>query len=174
MLDSKLLRTDPRAVRAKLKIKGYEFDVERFEALEAERRVLQTEMEQLQSERNAISRSIGKAKAAGEDIEPIKAQVGDLGTRLDAAKARFAELQETLQTFLNGVPNLPDASVPAGSDESDNMEVDRWGEPRSSTSSPEIMWIWPATAPSISKWRRRSQAAGSWSCAAARSVCTGR
>ncbi len=129
MLDSKLLRTDPRAVQAKLKIKGYEFDVERFEALEAERRVLQTEMERLQGERNAISRSIGKAKAAGEDIEPIKAQVGDLGTRLDAAKVQFAELQEKLQTFLNGVPNLPDASVPEGSDEADNVEVDRWGEP---------------------------------------------
>ena len=129
MLDSKLLRTDPRAVQAKLKTKGYEFDVERFEALEAERRVLQTEMEQLQSERNTISKSIGRAKAAGEDIEPIKAQVGDLGTRLDAAKAQFAELQETLQTFLNGVPNLPDASVPEGSDEADNVEVDRWGEP---------------------------------------------
>ena len=65
MLDSKLLRTDPQAVQAKLRIKGFDFDVERFEALEAERRVLQTQTEQLQSERNAKSKSIGQAKAAG-------------------------------------------------------------------------------------------------------------
>ena len=74
-------------------------------------------------------RSIGKAKAAGEDIEPLKAEVGDLGARLDDAKARFAVLQDDLQEFLRGVPNLPDDSVPEGKDESDNVEVDRWGEP---------------------------------------------
>jgi len=137
MLDSKLLRTDPKAVQAKLKVKGFDFDVERFEALESERRVLQTETEQLQSERNAKSKAIGKAKAAGEDIEPLKAEVGDLGQRLDAAKARFAELQESLQAFLQGVPNLPDDSVPEGSDEADNVEVDRWGEPPSFNFEPK-------------------------------------
>ena len=129
MLDSKLLRANPEAVRAKLKVKGFDFDVDRFEALEAERRVLQTETEQLQSERNAKSRSIGQAKAAGEDIEPLKAEVGDLGARLDDAKARFAVLQDDLQEFLRGVPNLPNDSVPEGKDEEDNVEVDRWGEP---------------------------------------------
>lgn len=129
MLDSKLLRTDPRAVREKLKVKGFDFDVDRFEALEAERRVLQAETERLQSERNAKSKAIGQAKAAGEDIEPLKAEVGDLGARLDEAKSRFASLQDDLQEFLRGVPNLPDDSVPAGRDEEDNVEVDRWGEP---------------------------------------------
>lgn len=128
MLDSKLLRTDPEAVQAALKVKGFEFDAARFEALEAERRVLQTETEALQSERNAKSKSIGKAKAAGEDIEPLLAAVGDLGERLDAAKSRFAQLQEELQAFLRGVPNLPHESVPEGADETDNVEVDRWGK----------------------------------------------
>ena len=128
MLDSKLLRTDPEAVQAALKVKGFEFDAARFEALEAERRVLQTETEALQSERNAKSKSIGKAKAAGEDIEPLLAAVGDLGERLDAAKSRFAQLQEELQAFLRGVPNLPHESVPEGADETGNVEVDRWGK----------------------------------------------
>ncbi len=137
MLDSKVLRADPEAVRAKLKVKGFDFDVDRFEALEAERRVLQTETEQLQSERNAKSRSIGQAKAAGEDIEPLKAEVGDLGVRLDAAKGRFDALQEDLQTFLQGIPNLPDDSVPVGKDETDNVEVDRWGEPPSFNFEPK-------------------------------------
>ena len=129
MLDSKVLRTDPKAVQAKLKVKGFDFDVARFEALEAERRILQTETESLQSERNAKSKAIGKAKAAGEDIEPLKAEVGDLGERLDDAKSRFAVLQDDLQEFLRGVPNLPDDSVPVGRDEEDNVEVERWGEP---------------------------------------------
>jgi seryl-tRNA synthetase len=128
MLDSKTLRADPKSAAERLKIKGYAFDVARFEALEAERRVLQTETEQLQNERNTKSKSIGKAKAAGEDIAPLVAEVGDLGARLDEAKERFGTLQEELQEFLQGVPNLPDDSVPAGADESDNMEVDRWGE----------------------------------------------
>ncbi|MGE0622573.1 MAG: serine--tRNA ligase [Pseudomonadales bacterium] len=129
MLDSKLLRTDPDAVRARLKLKGYDFDVDKFEALEAERRLLQTETERLQNERNTKSRGIGKAKAAGEDIGPLLAEVGDLGERLDAVKGRFAALQADFQTFLSGVPNLPDASVPEGTDESANVEVDRWGSP---------------------------------------------
>jgi seryl-tRNA synthetase len=128
MLDSKALRADPEAIRARLKVKGFEFDVERFAALESERRVLQTETESLQNERNSKSKSIGKAKAAGEDIAPLVAEVGDLGERLDAAKEKFAAVQEALQAFLREVPNLPDASVPEGEDESHNVEVDRWGQ----------------------------------------------
>ncbi|HEY5645004.1 MAG TPA: serine--tRNA ligase [Pseudomonadales bacterium] len=129
MLDSKLLRANPQAVCDRLRIRGYQFDVARFEALEAERRVVQLETERLQNERNTKSKAIGKAKAAGEDIAPLLAEVGDLGQRLDAAKAQFAELQDTLHRLLSGLPNLPDASVPEGSDESQNVEVDRWGEP---------------------------------------------
>jgi len=129
MLDSKLLRTEPEAVRARLRLKGYDFDVARFEALESERRVLQTETERLQNERNTKSKAIGKAKSAGEDIAPLLAEVGDLGARLDAVKEQFAGIQTAMRAFLSGVPNLPDASVPEGADESANVEVDRWGSP---------------------------------------------
>ncbi len=136
MLDSKLLRTDPKAVQARLKVKGFDFDVARYEALESERRVLQTETEQLQSERNAKSKAIGQAKAAGEDIEPLKAEVGDLGKRLDEAKSRFAVLQDDLQEFLRGVPNLPDDSVLRGRTRKTTLKLVAGASHRSSTSSP--------------------------------------
>jgi len=128
MLDLRALRQDPDAVRERLKIRGFEFDSERFESLEAERRVLQSETERLQNERNTKSKAIGKAKAAGKDIAPLLAEVGDLGERLEATQARFTRLQEEYQAFLRGVPNLPDESVPAGATDADNVEVDRWGE----------------------------------------------
>ena len=128
MLDSKTLRADPNSVRERLKIKGYDFDVERFETLESERRVLQSDTEQLQNERNTQSKAIGKAKSAGEDIAPLVAAVGDLGDRLDETKARLDAVQAGLFEILRGVPNLPDASVPAGADDSDNLEVELWGK----------------------------------------------
>ena len=114
MLDVRALRQDPRAFKDHLAVKGFDFDLARFEALEADRKVLQAETEQLQSERNEKSKSIGKAKAAGEDIQPLVAAVGDLGDRLDAAKAKLDTLQADYQEFLQAVPNLPDDSVPAG------------------------------------------------------------
>jgi len=127
MLDLKTLRADPEAARVLLKIKRFDFDSARFEALEADRKVLQAETEQLRNERNTKSKAIGKAKSAGEDIAPLLAEVGDLGERLTAAEDRFNALQEEYQAFLQGVPNLPDSSVPPGSDEADNQEIDRWG-----------------------------------------------
>ena len=137
MLDIKILRQDPEAVRQRLLTKGFELDVARFNALEAERKNLQSATEALQNERNTKSKSIGQAKANGEDIAPLVAAVGDLGDRLDVAKAQLAELQESYQTFLQGIPNLPDASVPEGRDEADNKEVARWGEPPSFNFSPK-------------------------------------
>ncbi len=127
MLDIKALRQDPQAFRARLLVKGFDFDLERFESLESQRKVLQSETEQLQNERNAKSKNIGKAKANGEDIQPLLAEVGDLGTRLDTVKAQFNTLQEDYQAFLRGVPNVPDVSVPEGGDEDDNVEVEQWG-----------------------------------------------
>ena len=99
----------------------------RFRELEDRRRVLQQETEQLQSERNSKSKGIGQAKASGEDIAPLLAEVAELGDRLDAAKARFDTLQDELNEFLRAVPNAPDAAVPAGTDEEDNVELHRWG-----------------------------------------------
>jgi seryl-tRNA synthetase len=131
MLDIKVLRDDPESVRDRLAVKGYLLDVSRVQALESERKRLQELTETLQNERNTRSKAIGKAKAAGEDIAPLLAEIGDLGDRLDAAKADFDALQETYQGFLREIPNLPDASVPAGNDENDNQEIGRWGERRS-------------------------------------------
>jgi seryl-tRNA synthetase len=129
MLDIKALRHDPNAVARQLEVKGFHLDVPEFAALEDERRRLQGETERLQNERNIRSKRIGQAKARGEDIQPLLEEVSDLGRRLDAVKADFEALSERLQAFLQGIPNVPDASVPAGRDESDNLELRRWGKP---------------------------------------------
>ena len=127
MLDVKRLRGDAEACARALETKGFTLDVERFTSLEESRRALQQATEELQAERNAKSKSIGQAKAQGEDIEPLLAEVGDLGDRLDAAKDKFNQLQGEMQAFLQAIPNMPDASVPAGKDEDDNVELHRWG-----------------------------------------------
>nr|WP_298415724.1 serine--tRNA ligase [uncultured Halomonas sp.] len=130
MLDPKLLRSDLDSVAKRLATRGFTLDVNRFETLETQRRELQTETERLQNERNTRSKAIGKAKASGEDIEPLLAEVSDLGERLDAAKAQLAENSAALDDFLTGLPNLPHESVPEGKDEDDNVELHRWGTPR--------------------------------------------
>lgn len=130
MLDPKIVRSNPEEVAELLKKKGYEFPVEQFVALENQRKELQVQTENLQSERNTRSKSIGKAKAAGEDIQPLLAEVADLGSKLDAAKAALNECQTDLENLLVGVPNIPDSSVPEGADEEDNVEVRTWGTPR--------------------------------------------
>lgn len=127
MLDIRSLREDPQAIADQLKLKGFDFDVARFQALEDERSKLQQQTETLQAERNAKSKSIGKAKSEGIDISPLVAEVGDLGDRLSEAKTGFETVQSELNALLSGVPNLPDASVPAGADEDANVELRRWG-----------------------------------------------
>jgi len=129
MLDIKLLRSDPEQVAQALRIKGYHFDVAGFISLEEQRKSLQQQTEDLQNERNVKSKSIGQAKAAGEDIAPLLAEVGDLGERLDQFKAAFGEVQEAMQTLLMSLPNIPHESVPAGKDESDNELRSTWGAP---------------------------------------------
>lgn len=129
MLDVKLLRRQPEALAARLRTRGYDLDIPAFQALERERKALQGETERLQQERNVRSKQIGAAKARGEDIAPLVAEVGDLGQRLSAAKAQFTALQERVQAFLLEVPNLPDASVPEGDGEADNQELRTWGRP---------------------------------------------
>ncbi|MCP1726737.1 seryl-tRNA synthetase [Natronospira proteinivora] len=131
MLDNKLLRSDLEGVAAKLGRRGYALDTARFAELEGERKSLQVRVEELRNERNTRSKSIGKAKAAGEDIEPLKAEVKQLGTSLDAAQERLTELQGELQDWQLSMPNLPDDSVPDGADEEENEEVRRWGTPGS-------------------------------------------
>ena len=128
MLDRNYLRRHAAEVRDALKVRGFDFDLDGFSALEIERKALQEQTEALQAERNARSRAIGAAKARGEDIAPRIAEVGDLGRRLDEARLRFDALRRELDSFLEGIPNLPDASVPAGDDEDDNVEIRSWGE----------------------------------------------
>jgi len=127
MLDPKIVRANPEEVAAQLLKKKYVFPVDAFKALENQRREVQIITENLQSERNTRSKSIGKAKASGEDIAPLLAQVNDLGSQLEEAKASLLKINEQLDDILLGVPNFPNADVPEGVDEEDNVEVRRWG-----------------------------------------------
>jgi len=130
MLDPNLLRNEPDAVAEKLARRGFKLDVETLRSLEERRKVLQVETENLQAERNSRSKSIGQAKARGEDIEPLRQEVNALGERLDAAKAELDALQNEIRDFALALPNLPADEVPLGKDDSENQEISRWGEPR--------------------------------------------
>ncbi|MGM3426123.1 serine--tRNA ligase [Pseudomonas benzopyrenica] len=130
MLDSKLVRTQTEEVAARLATRGYVLDVSLVESLEARRKAVQTRTETLQAERNARSKGIGQAKARGEDIAPLLAEVDRMGSELEEAKRELDLVQGELDALLLGLPNLPDASVPVGKDEADNVEVRRWGTPR--------------------------------------------
>jgi seryl-tRNA synthetase len=129
MLAPKLLRTDLRGVATGLARRGFVLDVERIEALEVRRKELQVAVQELQNERNTRSKAIGKAKAAGQDIQLLLAQVAELGDKLKAGQEGLDRLQGELSEIAMGIPNLPDPSVPDGRDESDNREERCWGEP---------------------------------------------
>src|SRR5690606_10963351 len=131
MLDSKLVRTQLQDVAARLATRGYQLDVARIEALEAQRKTVQTRTEQLQAERNSRSKSIGQAKARGEDITPLLAEVDQMGSDLESGKRELDGIQAELDAILLAIPNLPHESVPVGEDEEGNVEVSRWGTPRS-------------------------------------------
>ena len=130
MLDPKLIRNDLPAIAEKLATRGYQLDVAALQQLETKRKQFQVQTEEYQSERNTKSKSIGKAKAAGEDIQPLLDEVAGLGKKLDAAKLELDKVQTELDDIVMGIPNLPDESVPVGKDEEDNVEIRRWGEPR--------------------------------------------
>ncbi|MEQ4673741.1 serine--tRNA ligase [Providencia vermicola] len=130
MLDPNLLRTELDAVAEKLARRGFTLDVEKLRELEERRKVLQVETETLQADRNSRSKTIGAAKARGEDIEPLRLEVNQLGEKLDAAKAELDKLQQEIRDIALSIPNIPDDQVPDGRDDSDNVEVARWGEPR--------------------------------------------
>ncbi len=134
MIDPKLLRSDLASIAKQLKVKGFDLDCEAFLTLEAERKALQLEAESLQQERNAYAKSMGKlmgeAKAKGEDVEPLKLKGEKLKNDSAAADAALADVQVQLDDLVQGIPNLPHESVPAGSDENDNVEVRTWGTPK--------------------------------------------
>ena len=129
MLDPKLVRSNAEEIAQKLKKKKYDFDVSAFLALDETRKTLQAQTETLQNERNTRSKSIGKAKAAGEDIAPLIAEIDGLGAELEKAKNELKDVQDKQKAILEGMPNIPDDAVPEGEDEEDNLEVSKWGEP---------------------------------------------
>ncbi len=129
MLDSKLLRSNLQDVADRLASRGFALDVARIEALEEQRKTVQTRTEALQAERNARSKSIGLAKQRGEDIAPLMADVERMAGELSAGKVELDAIQTELDSILLGIPNLPHESVPVGKDEDDNVEVRRWGTP---------------------------------------------
>ncbi|KAA8738772.1 serine--tRNA ligase [Pseudomonas koreensis] len=129
MLDSKLLRSNLQDVADRLASRGFALDTARIEALEEQRKTVQTRTEALQAERNARSKSIGQAKQRGEDIAPLMADVERMAGELSAGKVELDAIQTELDSILLGIPNLPHQSVPVGKDEDDNVEVRRWGTP---------------------------------------------
>jgi seryl-tRNA synthetase len=131
MLDSKLIRTNPEAVAKALLKRGYVLDVAVIKALEEERKAIQIKTEHLQNERNTRSKSIGKAKQAGEDVTPLMQAVEKIKQDLTVAEIELTKVQEKFDLLLNSVPNIPADEVPEGKNEEDNVEVRRWAMPRS-------------------------------------------
>ena len=131
MLDPSLLRGQLAETAARLlATRGFRLDVGAFEALEGERKQRQSRTQELQNQRNIRSKAIGQAKARGEDISALMAEVAGLGYELKQSEARLEQLQATMEAIALGVPNLPDASVPPGKDETQNVELKRVGKPR--------------------------------------------
>ncbi len=129
MLDPQRLRRDLDQITAQLATRNFELDSGRLEALEEKRKRIQSSTQELQSERNSRSKEIGQAKARGEDISSLVAQVGDLGERLKQAEAELGDVQQELLDIAHWIPNVPHESVPPGADENDNVEARRVGEP---------------------------------------------
>lgn len=129
MLSKKQLRNDVEAVAQALKKRNFSFDIKALTELENNRKKNQVKTQELQNSRNTQSKSIGKAKAAGEDIKPLLDAVSNLGDELDGAKAELQDIQSQIDAITLSMPNIPHESVPAGNSEDDNVEVLTWGEP---------------------------------------------
>jgi seryl-tRNA synthetase len=129
MLDPKRIRTEPDAIAAKLRTKKFELDTEKLASLDGQRKELQLQTEALQNERNSNSKLIGKAKAAGEDVSEILAGMESIKNELEEKKTALESLQDELNAYLLGVPNIPDDDIPEGNDESANKVLEKWGAP---------------------------------------------
>lgn len=131
MLDPRTVRSNPEKIAELLKKRGFTLDIESLKALEEERKSIQVKTESLQQERNTRSKSIGKAKAAGEDIAPLLSEVENLKQGLINAEHQLHDVQKKLDSLLSSVPNIPADEVPPGNSEDDNVEIRKWGTPRS-------------------------------------------
>ncbi len=130
MLDPRLIRNELHETAAKLATRGFTLDVATLEALEAQRKEVQSRTQELQSDRNSRSKAIGQAKAKGEDVAPLMAAVGQLGDELKAAEQSLSDIQQEMEAILLSVPNIPHSSTPVGKSEEDNVELRRWGTVR--------------------------------------------
>ncbi len=128
MLDPKYFREELEQTATQLKKRGFVLEVEKIRALEAERKILQSQTQDLQAERNTRSKSIGQAKARGEDVAPLMTAVNDLGEKLKENELKLAAIQEQLHAIYSCVPNITHESVPVGKDETENREEHRWGK----------------------------------------------
>lgn len=130
MLDIQLLRKDLPSVLARLQARGFEFPAIEFEKLEAQRKQIQVQTEELQAKRNALSKQIGMLKGKGEDVSAVMAEVSGLGEALKQSAEQLESVQHQLNELLARIPNLPHESVPVGKDETQNVEVRKWGAPK--------------------------------------------
>jgi seryl-tRNA synthetase len=130
MLDPRLVRTEPQTVALLLQKRGFVLDIATIEKLETQRKLLQVETEQLQNERNTRSKLIGKAKAAGEDIAPMLADVENMRAQMEEKKSALEAVQAEFDALLQRLPNIPSTAVPEGKDETANVELRKWGTPK--------------------------------------------
>jgi len=137
MIDPKLLRSDPQAVAANLQRRGFVLDIAKLQGLEEQRKQAQIRTDELRNERNQHAKSVGKAKAQGQDVAPLLKQVESLGDELQRVEGQLASAQSELDQLALGIPNMLDASVPDGRDEQSNQEIRRVGEPRKFDFAPQ-------------------------------------
>ncbi len=130
MLDPKLLRTELESTATQLARRGYILNIETINTLETQRKTLQIRTQELQNERNTRSKTVGRAKASGQDLQPLLNEMASLGDQLKQAQIELDTVQAQLLTLHLGIPNLPHDSTPTGHNETDNTEIRRWGEPR--------------------------------------------
>jgi seryl-tRNA synthetase len=128
MLDPRLFRTELDFVTQQLNRRAFNFNAEQYSELEAQRKDVQVKTQELQNERNSRSKAIGQARAKGEDTQPLLDQVQHLGDELKAAESKLNDIQAQMTLIMAGIPNILDASVPDGKDESENVEISRWGD----------------------------------------------
>ncbi len=137
MLDPHLFRSDLDLVSKELARRHFAFDAVAYQALENKRKEIQVKTQQLQSERNSRSKTIGQAKAKGEDIQPLLAQIEDLGVQHKAAEGELADVLLEMSALMEGIPNILDISVPDGKSEEQNIEISRWGDVPNFTFTPK-------------------------------------
>ena len=129
MIDTNLIKDDPQAVLKSLESRNYNFEIDSYNDLEANRKKFQTETEDLQAKRNTLSKDYGLLKKEGKDDPALNTKIESIKTELDSCSSKLSEIQSSLKEFLLDVPNLPADSVPNGFNEENNIKIRKFGEP---------------------------------------------